>query len=55
MQSTTEAKLTHALTLSNVLAAATSVDGGVQTCDVHTTARMIGELIGEALDRPAGE
>lgn len=54
MQSTMEATLARALSLSNVLAAATSADQTIETCDVHATARAIGELIGEAIEAAAG-
>ena len=51
MTANTEAKLASALALSNTLAAATGVDGsGIQDVDVHSVARMIGELIAEAID-----
>jgi len=53
MHSNAASKLARALALSNTLAAATSADDtGIQDVDVHNTARMIGELIGEALDHP---
>ena len=55
MHSNAQSKLANALALSNTLAAATSADGsGIQDVDVHAVARMIGELIGDAMDAAAG-
>jgi len=53
MHSNVEANLADARALSHTLAAATSADDtGMQDVDVHNVARMIGKLMGEAIDQP---